>query len=371
MPSPLADKPEDERSRWYLGGLLTTRADAALTNGMVGIVEEKALLGYGTPPQVHSREDEILYVLSGEIEYTKDGVTGKIGPGESAFLPRYHPHHFQVVSPEAHFLLVVTPAGFEGFFNEVSPAATTEEIPGAGSADLTDPRRMAEQAQRRGCRIFGPLAQTLADLSERVVTAEKTTEIIDAYVMIEELITTSPDPLLPPPTLIPDLVTAASKAGRVPVHARAVLSLGIIAERIATDFGSDVAALLALAHDEPSEAVSLGLAYLFAHFPSQATAVEAALSSRVLAEPDRLRLLRCLRRPDFSDRAPLDSLGRVWPTPALWADVESAADRQWRDSLQLDETAVRALWDAETQALLAFLGARAEHAIIRSADVRP
>ncbi|RSN39879.1 hypothetical protein DMC64_36750 [Amycolatopsis sp. WAC 04197] len=364
------DEPSEDRSRWHLGGLLSIRADAALTDGMVAVVEEKVLQGYATPPHVHSREDEILCVLSGEIEYAKNGVKGRAGAGESVFLPRNQPHNFEVVSPEAHFFLVVTPAGFEGFFREVSPAAETEEVPAAGSAALTEPRRMAEQALRHGCRIFGPLPETLADLGRRVVSGREPAELDEHYATIEELIATSPEPLPFPRTLVADLITAAGRAGRAPVHARAFLSLGIIAERTGVDFGSEAAGLLTLARDEPSEAVSLGLSYLFAHFPGQAPLIEAALSTRVLAEPDRLRLLRCLRRPDFSDRAPLDSLGRVWPTPGIWTDVERAADQEWRDALELDEVAIRGLWDAETQALLAFLGGRAEHAIIRGADVR-
>lgn len=370
MSLPPAKPTDEERARWHLGGLLTIRASAAGTNGMAGIVEERAERGYTTPPHVHSREDETLYVLTGEIEYTVGGVTGTIGAGDSAFLPRHKPHTFRVVSAEAHFLLVITPAGFEDFFGEVSPAAVTEDVPGAEGTGLTDRKRMAENALHRGCRVFGSLPETLAELGKRVVSASGAADIGDAYTTLEELITTSPDPLHAPPTLVPDLVTAAGRADRQPVHARALISLGILAERTGTDFGDDAVGLLALADAAPSEAVSLALAYLFAHFPAQASVTEKALSTQVLPQAHRLRLLRCLEQPDFSGRAPLDSLGRVWPSPGTWTNIDPEPDRRWRDALRLDEAAVRALWAEETKALLAFLGARADHAIIRSIDVR-
>ncbi|WP_051790933.1 cupin domain-containing protein [Amycolatopsis jejuensis] len=370
MSLPPAVPTDEERSRWHLGGLLTIRATAAGTNGMVGIVEEHAERGYRTPPHVHSREDETLYVLSGEIEYTAGGVTGKIGAGDSAFLPRHRPHTFRVVSAEAHFLLVITPAGFEGFFGEVSPAAETAEVPGAGKTGLTDRSQMAARALNRDCRVFGSVAETLAAQGQHVATAHEAAGLHEAYTTIEELVTTSPDPLLLPPALVPDLIAAARRAGEVPVHARALLSLGILAERTGIDFGAEAAVLLSLADRAPSEAVTLALAYLFAHFPGQAEGTRAALSSRVLPEHDRLRLLRCLEEPDFAGRGPLASLGRVWPSRGTWTGVEPGSDREWRDALELDEGAIRALWAEETKALLAFLGARAEHLIVSGADVR-
>ncbi|MFE3782241.1 cupin domain-containing protein [Amycolatopsis sp. NPDC059090] len=360
----------DERTRSHLGGLLTVRATAAGTNGMVGLVEERALRGYTTPPHVHSREDETLYVLSGEIEYAVDGMAQVVQAGESAFLPRHRPHTFRVVSDEAHFILAITPAGFESFFAQVSPAAAGDGIPGEEQAGLTDPRKMAEQAQRLGCRVFAPVPETPAELRDVISPNTEPARLVRAYDLLEELVCLSPDPARLPAALADGLVTAASRANESTVHARALLLLGILAERTGNGIGDHVAALLRLAQPGSPKPVVLALVYLFAHFPANAPAIEQAFDSLVLSDADRYRLRRCLKQPNFASRAPLDTLGRVWPSPATWSATDAGRDRRWRDALRLDGAAIGALWEAETAALLAFLGARAEHSITRGTDVR-
>ncbi|GAA1027368.1 MULTISPECIES: cupin domain-containing protein [Amycolatopsis] len=370
MSLPPTTPTDDERARWHLGGLLTVRATAAGTNGMVGLVEERALRGYATPPHVHRREDETLYVLSGEIEYAVDGVAGTVGAGESAFLPRHRPHTFRVVSDEAHFILAITPAGFESFFARVSPPAATAGIPGAERAGLTDPQEMAGQAGRLGCRIFASGPETPAELREVLEPGTEPARLDRAYHLLEELVCASPDPAGLPAALAAGLVTAARRANESTVHARALLLLGVLAERTGNDMGGRIGSLLGLAQPDSPEPVGLALVYLFAHFPDQAPAIEQAFAPLALADADRHRLRRCLKRPDLESRGPLDTLGRVWPSPAVWSATDAGRDRQWRDALHLDGPAVSALWEAETAALLAFLGARAEHSITRSADVR-
>jgi quercetin dioxygenase-like cupin family protein len=75
----------------------------------------------GPPLHRHSREDEWFYVLKGEITVEVDGRRATLGVGSSAFAPRGTVHRFQNFHDEAaELLLVVTPAGFERFFTELS-----------------------------------------------------------------------------------------------------------------------------------------------------------------------------------------------------------------------------------------------------------
>ena len=97
------------------------KASAETTGGSFSIVEEVAPLD--TPPHVHANEDELFIVLEGEHEFTVGGTVFDVGPGAVVFAPRGIPHsHRRVVPRTGRFLTLVSPAGFEGFFRELSDA---------------------------------------------------------------------------------------------------------------------------------------------------------------------------------------------------------------------------------------------------------
>jgi len=97
------------------------KASAETTGGSFSIVEEVAPLD--TPPHVHANEDELFIVLEGEHEFTVGETVFDVGPGAVVFAPRGIPHsHRRVVPRTGRFLTLVSPAGFEGFFRELSDA---------------------------------------------------------------------------------------------------------------------------------------------------------------------------------------------------------------------------------------------------------
>src|SRR3989337_1708410 len=74
--------------------------------------------GCGPPLHVHSREDEALYVLEGQIRFRQGDDEFVAGPGTWVWGPRGVPHAFKVESEAARALVVVTPGGFERMFEE-------------------------------------------------------------------------------------------------------------------------------------------------------------------------------------------------------------------------------------------------------------
>ena len=97
------------------------KASAETTGGSFSIVEEIAPLD--TPPHVHANEDELFIVLEGEHEFTVGDAVFDVGPGAVVFAPRGVPHSHRRVAPRTgRFLTLVSPAGFEGFFRELSEA---------------------------------------------------------------------------------------------------------------------------------------------------------------------------------------------------------------------------------------------------------
>lgn len=69
----------------------------------------------------HSREDEWFYVLEGQLTWQVDGRRFTGGAGSSAFAPRGTVHTFQNFHDgTAHILVMVTPAGLERFFEDIT-----------------------------------------------------------------------------------------------------------------------------------------------------------------------------------------------------------------------------------------------------------
>lgn len=161
VPEPDAAAPgTSQKALWHLGGLLRIRASGAATDGALAIVEEQARLGYRTPPHVHTREDETLYIIDGELSYRRGDEAGRAGPGEVVFLPRHVAHNFEVVSGQARFLLMVTPAGFESFFQQVSGTARADRIPAEAESAAVGAQAMTAAASRLGVTILNQPAGT-------------------------------------------------------------------------------------------------------------------------------------------------------------------------------------------------------------------
>ena len=153
MSTPRAYKrsPALTNSTWYKGMLVSQMAGAADNNGAFDFVIAKVRRGTEPPPHVHSREDEFLYILSGEIRVYVDGEVFRVTAGECMFLPRRRPHAFLIASGEAHVILLVVPGGFLGAINKMNAPAGRMEMPTDAetvtyaTADLTETLKVFEQ----------------------------------------------------------------------------------------------------------------------------------------------------------------------------------------------------------------------------------
>ncbi len=93
----------------------------AETGGAMSIVGSLSPAGSGPPRHVHEREAEVPILLSGACEFWLEGRTSTKGAGEAAFVPRGREHTFRVVGNEpSRHLLVLTPGGFEAFFDAMA-----------------------------------------------------------------------------------------------------------------------------------------------------------------------------------------------------------------------------------------------------------
>ena len=98
------------------------RVSAEDSGGAMTVVEEVPPM-VDTPLHVHSREDELFYIVEGEHIITLGDEEHRLGPGDALFAPRGIPHAQRRVEPGVgRELVVLTPGGFEEFFRDLAQA---------------------------------------------------------------------------------------------------------------------------------------------------------------------------------------------------------------------------------------------------------
>lgn len=124
------------------GFTATTRVRAADT-GSISIVEHVFAPGAVVPPHRHTREDEISYVVEGEIGFRSDGREVSLAAGGYIVKPRGELHAmWNAGSVAARMIEIITPAGFERYFDELADAVARAGRP--------DPAVIAPIADRYG-----------------------------------------------------------------------------------------------------------------------------------------------------------------------------------------------------------------------------
>ncbi len=154
--SPIALQAAEGEALWFLGALATIKASREATDGRVAVVEVLAPRGHGSPLHVHRREDEWFYVIEGVLSFWVGGEKIEAPAGSFLYGPRDIPHTFEVNSPEARFLLVSEPAGFEAFVRAVGQPATTLTLPPPAEEPPADITPLVTAAAEYGIEILGP-----------------------------------------------------------------------------------------------------------------------------------------------------------------------------------------------------------------------
>jgi quercetin dioxygenase-like cupin family protein len=146
-----------DHSVWYNGALMTFLATGEDTQRQFGLIEVFGRRGNVPPPHIHHKEDEIFYVLEGEIIVSVGDHTMKGTPGTMIFLPRDVRHSFTIESEQFRMLNLVTPAGFEAWFREFGvPAPAMTLPPPANEPAYGEVQRMLEAAPRYGLDFVLP-----------------------------------------------------------------------------------------------------------------------------------------------------------------------------------------------------------------------
>jgi len=103
--------------RYYFDvGLGSVCLSGTETGGAYCLLEVSLAPGMGVPRHTHTREDEMYFVLAGELKVTVGENVFLLGPGDSLLAPRDIPHELRNSGDTTnHYLLVFSPSGFEEF----------------------------------------------------------------------------------------------------------------------------------------------------------------------------------------------------------------------------------------------------------------
>ena len=124
LQKPIAIPPGGGTTLTFLG--LTHKLTSAQTGGAYYLCETTFGPERGTPLHIHHYEDEIVYVLDGQIDIRLDNDKLQAPAGGIVHLPKKIPHAFQNSLPvPLRILVYAIPGGLENYFNEVEAALQT------------------------------------------------------------------------------------------------------------------------------------------------------------------------------------------------------------------------------------------------------
>src|SRR4051794_17089726 len=118
-----------ENTYAYGNGFITILAGGEDTGGAFGLFESILKPGSEPPLHVHEREDELLYILEGDVRVKVGDKVHSLSAGDTIFLPRGVPHTFRIKSAVARGLTYLSPAGFVNWFRTIGAPAKSLEFP--------------------------------------------------------------------------------------------------------------------------------------------------------------------------------------------------------------------------------------------------
>ena len=129
----------------FLGSRCRVLATSESTDGKYGLVDMIEVAAGAMPPlHVHHTHDEGFLLLDGELSLFLPDSEMALRSGEFVLAPRGVPHTYQVGNSPARWLVLSTPAGFEGFVEDVA------------ALDKVTPEAVTAAGARRGIEILGP-----------------------------------------------------------------------------------------------------------------------------------------------------------------------------------------------------------------------
>ncbi|MGY1652468.1 cupin domain-containing protein [Geodermatophilus sp. SYSU D01119] len=148
----LAPRQDQQQLEWIGGSTVSVLLDAEATGGALTVARLDVEQGDASPFHLHTREDEVFVVVSGEAVVWAGEERHELGEGGAVFLPRGIPHGYRITSERADLLLVATPGGLEAMFRHAGRDRSGPRPDGFA----IPPELLAEAAELGGNVVLGP-----------------------------------------------------------------------------------------------------------------------------------------------------------------------------------------------------------------------
>ena len=108
--------------------------------GPFGMITQEVSPGTTIPVHLHEKEDELIFIQSGEGEATLGEQVVKLAAGSTLFVPRGTWHGGRNTGTGVlNWIAIYTPSGFEGYFREIG-RRTPDEAPRSTTAEEREAR---------------------------------------------------------------------------------------------------------------------------------------------------------------------------------------------------------------------------------------
>jgi len=141
---------------WFLNGHVTIKLSKRNNADSISIIEHHLPAGFGPPLHIHRYEDEMFYVLDGEIRFRMGDSIREARTGEIIHLPAGVPHGFKVLSATGGRALTVTRGGFEDMVASASRPASAVMLPPYGEPTPEMQQRLFDLCAQNGIDLVGP-----------------------------------------------------------------------------------------------------------------------------------------------------------------------------------------------------------------------
>lgn len=166
MKTKLAEPLVQVNQRVFFRALGTTyKVLSESLNGSAAIVEHTVEpKSIGAPMHKHTYEDEISYVLEGELSAIQNGIVQIAKPGEYVIKPRGIFHTFwNATNERIRFIEIITPGNFGNYFAELAPFLEDGKAPqldkvketGAKYGLIVDPTGAGKIIEKYGLNPLG------------------------------------------------------------------------------------------------------------------------------------------------------------------------------------------------------------------------
>lgn len=146
------------RQLWFLDALASFHVAHDDSRDGISLFEAAAPYGTSPPLHVHHTEDELFYLLEGELRIQTGDEEFLLRAGEAALGPVGVPHTFLVESRQgARWLNITTHGHFESFARALSRPAERDELPPPqGKPTPRQLQLLAAAGRPYGIELVGP-----------------------------------------------------------------------------------------------------------------------------------------------------------------------------------------------------------------------